>query len=152
MPQLSSNQQEQAIGRSKAGHSAQIIAYAYNINIRTIYHLQHRYNSTNDHPTQWSSPSHHTTTRSLYSAPTSARRFTKTTETGHTTGTQQRPISANTVRRCLASNNFHCRRPARGSILTNHHRNDCNGPQLVNISAISNGEESSSQMKVSSVF
>ena len=31
-------------------------------------------------------------------------------------------------------------------------RNDCNGPQLVNIGAISNGEETSSQMKVSSVF
>ena len=31
-------------------------------------------------------------------------------------------------------------------------RKDCIGPQLVNIVAISNGEESSSQMKVGSVF
>ena len=31
-------------------------------------------------------------------------------------------------------------------------RNDCNGPQLVNIGTISNGEESSSRMKVGSVF
>ena len=35
---------------------------------------------------------------------------------------------------------------------TDTDRNDCNGPQLVNIGAISNGEESSSQMKVGSVF
>ena len=48
MPRLSTNQQEQAIGRSKAEQSTQIIAY--NINIRTIYYRQHRYNATNDHP------------------------------------------------------------------------------------------------------
>ena len=39
-----------------------------------------------------------------------------------------------------------CQRPARGPILTNlTERNDYNGPQFVNIGAISNGEESSSQ-------
>ena len=52
-------------------------------------------------------------------------RFTTTTETARPTiGTQQRPISADTVRRRLASNNIHCRHPARGSILTNRHRQE----------------------------
>ena len=37
--------------------------------ITSIQHLQQHQRS----PAQWSSPSHHTTTRSLYSAPTSAR-------------------------------------------------------------------------------
>ena len=48
---------------------------------------------------------------------------------------------------------IHCQHPARGPILTNvTDRYDCNWPQLVNISTISNGEESSSQIKVSSLF
>ena len=76
MPRLSRNQREQAIGRLGAGQSAQILANAYNVNGRTIYRLQHRYNTTKQHqrsPALWSSPSHHTTTRLLYSAPTSVR-------------------------------------------------------------------------------
>ena len=52
-------------------------------------------------------------------------RFTTTTKTArHTTGTQQRPISADTVRRRSASNNIRCRRPARGPILTNRFRQE----------------------------
>ena len=51
-------------------------------------------------------------------------RFTTTDTARHTTGTQQRPISADTVRRRLASNNIHCLRPARGPILTNRHRQE----------------------------
>ena len=52
-------------------------------------------------------------------------RFTTTIKTArHTTGTQQRPISADTVPRRLASNTIHCRRPARGPILTDRHRQD----------------------------
>ena len=47
MPRLSRNQREQAIGRLGAGQSAQILANAYNVNVRTIYRLQHRYNTTN---------------------------------------------------------------------------------------------------------
>ena len=42
----------------------------------------------------------------------------------HTTGTQQRPISADTVRRRLASNNSHYRRPAQSPILTNRNRQE----------------------------
>ena len=51
-------------------------------------------------------------------------RFTTTETARHTIGTQLRPITADTVRRRLASNNIHGRRPARGPILTNRHRQE----------------------------
>ena len=114
MPWLSRNQQEQGIGRLGAGQSVQIIANAYNTT-----------NSTNHRPhsgcprvtTPWQG--HFI----LYQHQQDW--FTTTTETArHTTGTQQRPISANTVRRHLASNHIHGRRPARGPILTNHHQQE----------------------------
>ena len=121
-PRLSRNQREQAIGRLGAGESAQIGANAYNVC------LQHRYyttNGTNDCPRSG---------RPRVTTPRQDRfilrqhlqdRFTTTTETArHTTGTQQRPISADTVCRRLACNNIHCRRPARGSIFTNCHRQE----------------------------
>ena len=61
----------------------------------------------------------------LYTPPHLQNRFSTTNEMArHTTGTQQRPISADTVRRRLASSNIHCRRPARGPILINRHRQE----------------------------
>ena len=102
-------------------------------------------------PAQWSAPSHHTTTilRQYLQD-----RFTTTIETArHNSGTQQRPISANTVCRRLASNNIIVDVLLEGlSSQTVTNKNDYSGPHLVNIGTISNGEESSSHTKVGSVF
>ena len=127
MPRVFRNQPKQATGRLGAGQSAQIVVNAHNVNSRTIDRLQHRYNtvnSTNDRPRSG---------RPRVTTPRQGRfilrkhlldRFTTTDTARHTTGTQQRPISADTVCRRLASNNIHCLRPARGHILTNHHRHE----------------------------
>ena len=140
MPRLYRNQREQAIGRLRAG---QIVANAYNVNIRTVYCLQHRFNtSNNDHP------------RSGHPRVTTPRQdrfilrqhlkdwFTTTTETArHTIGTQQRPISATpsvaawtptiSIVNVLLEVLF---------LQTVTDRNDCSWPMLVNIGTISNGE------------
>ena len=39
MLRLSRNQREQATGRLEAGQSGQIVANAYHVNFRTIYHF-----------------------------------------------------------------------------------------------------------------
>ena len=157
LPRLSRNQQEEAVGRLGAGQSAQVVANPYNVNAMTIYRLQHRYNTTNT-----------TNGRPRRGCPrvTTLRQnrfilrqhlqglFTITTGSArHTTGTQQRLVTADTAR---------CRLASTISIVdvllevlflqTVTDRIDCSGPQLVNIGAISNGEESSFQMKVGSVL
>ena len=63
-------------------------------------------------------------TRSLYSAPTSETQIHHNNWDGSSIVIQQRPISADTVCRRLASNNIHCRRPAWGPILRNRHQQD----------------------------
>ena len=103
--------------RLGAGQSAQIVVNAYNVNVMTIYRLQHRYITTNNRPRSG---------RPRFTTPRQDHfilhqhlqdRFTTIT------GTQQRPVSADIVRRLLASNNIHCRRP-RDPILTNRHRQE----------------------------
>ena len=125
MPQLSRYQREQCIGRLGAGWSTQIVANAYNVNVRIIYQLQLRYNTTN----------------STNNRPRSGRQHT-TTFRANICKTQQlrRPIGADTVSRRLSMSS------------SRSYRNDCNVPQLVNFGAISNGEKSSCHLKVGSVF
>ena len=152
MPRLSRNQREQA-----AGQSAQVVVNAYNVNVRTIYRLQHRYNttnSTNDRPRSG---------RPLVTTPRQGRFILRQY-------LQDRPPQQ--LRRLVIplehSNDPLVPTPSVAAWLptisivdvllevlflqTVTERNDCNGQQLVNIGAISNEEESSSQMKVGSVF
>ena len=112
MPRLSRKQRHQAVGRLGAGESGQIVANAYNVNVRTIYRLKHRYNTTNsinDRPRSG---------RPRFNKPRQGRfilrqhlqdRFTTIDTARHTIGTLQRPISADTVRRRLAPNSINCR-------------------------------------------
>ena len=121
----------QAIGRLGTGQSAQIVANAYNVNVRTLFLLSSNIDITP--PTPPTAPtiaravvvpeSPHHGKIALFCANICKDRFTTTTETArHATGTQQRPISADTVRCRLDSNNNHSRRPALGPILTNRHQ------------------------------
>ena len=159
MPRVFRNQPKQATGRLGAGQSAQIVVNAHNVNSRTIYRLQHRYNtsnSTNDRPRSG---------RPRVTTPRQGRfilsqhlldRFTTTDTARHTTGTQQRPISHSVPTPSVAA------WPPTISIVyvllevlflqTVTDMNDCYAPQLINNGAISNGIETSSQMKVGSVF
>ena len=53
MPRLTHIQRNQAIGRLEAGESVQEVARHFNVNVTTIYRLQHRYSttqSTDDRP------------------------------------------------------------------------------------------------------
>ena len=128
MPRLSRNQQ-QAIGRLGAGHSALIVANAYNVNTRTIYCLQHRYNTTNDGPCCGRPES-----------PQQLRRLVKTWNTA-TTHQCRHHLSPLGLQQCSLST----------SCLRSYSYN-YNGLQIVNIGTISIGEDSSSHMKVGFVF
>lgn len=46
-PQLLRNERQQAIGRLKAGQNKHIIANAFNVKIRKIYHLKEQLRTTN---------------------------------------------------------------------------------------------------------
>ena len=46
MPRLSAVERNQAIGRLEAGESVQHVARHFNVNITTIYRLQHHFNTT----------------------------------------------------------------------------------------------------------
>ena len=158
MPWLSRNQQEQTIGRLGARQSAQIIP-----NVRTLYHLQHWYNTTNDRPHSghpWvTTPRQHciilhhicrtNSPQQLkwlvvdITPPTIAQQWN--TEMSHQCrhrpsplGLQQYPLSMF----CWRSYSYKPspNRPSTWTISSS------------TLGASSNGEESSSQMKVCSVF
>ena len=155
MPRLFRNQREQAIGR--AGHSAQIVANAYNVNLRTLYRLHHRYNTTNNTNARPRSGRPRVTTPRqdpLFCAnicktdsPQQLRRLVIPLEHSNDpsmptpSGVAWSPTIS--IVDVLLEVLF---------LQTVTDRNDCSGPQLVNIGAISHGEESSSRMKVGSVF
>ena len=126
MPRLSRQQREQAIGRLHAGQAARVIANDFNCSIRTIERLRQRYNatnSTNDRPRS-GRPQVTTPRQNRYILRQHLNdRFARASETArHTVGTHQRPVSDDTVRRRLRSNNLRCRRPYRGPVLTQRHR------------------------------
>ena len=126
MPRLNHEQREQAIGRLHAGQSARQIANHFNCSTRTIERLRIRFNTTNStNDRQRSGRPQVTTARQnrFIVRQHLMNRFTTATETARNTmGTHQRPISDDTVRRRLAANNLRCRRPARGPVLTQRHR------------------------------
>ena len=126
MPRLSRQQREQAIGRLHAGQAARVIANDFNCSIRTIERLRQRYNatnSTNDRPRS-GRPQVTTPRQNRYILRQHLNdRFARASETArHTVGTHQRPVSDDTVRRRLRSNNLRCLRPYRGPVLTQRHR------------------------------
>ena len=125
MPRLSRQQREQAIGRLHAGQAARVIANDFNCSTRTIERLRQRYNatnSTNDRPRS-GRPQVTTPRQNRYILRRHLNdRFATASETArHTVGTHQRPVSDDTVRRRLRSNNLRCRRPYRGPVLTQRH-------------------------------
>lgn len=126
MPRLSANQREQAIGRLQAGQHAQVVANAFNVHVSTIHRLQHRYNTTNTTADRDRSGRPRVTTprqdRFIHRQHLRDRFRPASVTARETIGAGRRPISADTVRRRLTTNNLCCRRPARGPILTAHHR------------------------------
>jgi hypothetical protein len=98
-----------------------VIANDFNYNVRTIERQRVRYNatnSTNDRP-RCGRPQVTTARQNRLMVGQHLRnRFTRATET------QQRPISADTVRRRLVASNLRCYRPARGPVLTPRHRQE----------------------------
>ena len=126
MPRLNRQQRDQAIGRLHAGQAARVIANDFNCSIRTIERLRQRFNATN------STDDRPRSGRPQVTTPRQNRfilrqhlndRFTRASETARNTiGTHQRPISDDTVRRRLAAYNLRCRRPYRGPVLTQRHR------------------------------
>ncbi|XP_071088871.1 uncharacterized protein [Haliotis cracherodii] len=126
MPRLSGNERQQTIGRLQAGQSAQVVANAFNVNVRTIYRLQHRHNTTK------ASEDRPRSGRPRVTTPRQDRfiirqllqnRFRMATETARQTiDNHQRAISDRTVRRRQTANNISCHRPARVPILRDRHR------------------------------
>ena len=122
MPRLSRHQREQAIGRCHAGQGARVIANDFNCSTRTIERLRQSYNATNSTNDRLRSSRPQVTTQRQN--PYILRqhlndRFARASETArNTNGTHQRPVSDDTVRRRLRSNNLRCRRPYRGPVLT----------------------------------
>lgn len=128
MPRLNPQQREQAVGRLNAGQRPQVVANAFNCNVRTIQRLRERHtatNSTNDRPRS-GRPRVTTQRQDRYILRQHLHnRFLCATHTARQTiGINQRPISDDTVRRRLQSSNLRCRRPARGPILTPRHRRE----------------------------
>ena len=126
MPRLSRHQREQTIGRCHAVQGARVIANDFNCSTRTIERLRQRYNatnSTNDRPRS-GRPQVTTPRQNRYILRQHLNnRFAKTLETAwHTVGTHQRPVSDDTVRRRLRSNNLRCCCPYRDPVLTQRHR------------------------------
>ena len=106
--------------------SCKSVANDFNCSTRTIERLRQRYsatNSTNDRPSS-GRPEVTTTRQNQYILRQHLNDiFARAAETArHTNGTHQRPVSDDTVRRRLRSNNLRCRRPYRGPVLTQRHR------------------------------
>jgi len=126
MPRLSREQRDQALGRLDAGQTARQVANNFNVNVRTIYRLQQRVQTTGntaDRPRSGRPPV--TTLRQNRQIVRHhlQNRFARATENARATiGSHQRPISDDTVRRRLRQRNIRCRRPYRGPILTIRHR------------------------------
>ncbi|CAG2242184.1 unnamed protein product [Mytilus edulis] len=113
MPRLNPRQRKQAIGRLNAGQRPQVVANAFNCNVRTMQRLRERHNatnSTNDRPR--TGRSRVTTLRQdgYILRQHLQNRFLCVTHTARQTiGMNQRPIS-DIVRRRLESRNLSCRR------------------------------------------
>ncbi|XP_071083894.1 uncharacterized protein [Haliotis cracherodii] len=156
MPRLSGNERQQAIGRLQAGQCAQVVANAFNVNVRTIYRLQHRHTTTNTTDIRPRSGRPRVTTPrqdQFMIRQHLQNRFQMATETAwETIGNHQHAISDRTVRpNCqqhLVPPSCSCNPSC--EIVTD--RPDCNGPGSIKIGINSNGEESSSLMKVATVF
>ena len=121
MPRLSAVERNQAIGRLEAGESVQHVARHFNVNITTIYRLQHRYNTTqttNDLPRS-GRPRVTTPQQDCHIVRQHQRDpFRIATQTGRETqGTHDQRISRDTVIRRLRSHNLRCRRPVRRPVL-----------------------------------
>ncbi|CAC5358245.1 unnamed protein product [Mytilus coruscus] len=125
MPRLNPGQREQAIGRVNAGRRPQVVANAFNCNIRTIQRLRERYNATNSPNDRPRTGRPRVTTLHQDRYILRQHRFLCATHTPRQTiYINQRQISEETVRRRLNSRNFICRRPARGPFLTPRHRRE----------------------------
>ena len=148
--------EKQVIKRLGAGQSALIVANAYNVNVRTSYRLQHRCtttNSTNDRPR--SGRPRVTTPRQdrfllrqhLQDRLPQLRRLVIPLEHSSDPLMPTPSVAAWHPTISIVNVLFEV-----FLLQTDTDRNDCNGPQLINIGAISNGEDFSCQMKVGSVF
>lgn len=128
MPRLSRQERDQAIGRLNAGQSTQTVARAFNVHVTTIRRLRTRFNAfqtTDDRPRSGRPRVTSVRQDRLIYFQHRQERTRSASETARVAiGNHQRPISSDTVRRRLRAENLHCRRPARGPVLTNRHRNN----------------------------
>lgn len=126
MPRLSTNNRHEVLGMLRGGVTVGAVAAHFGVHHTTIYRLARRFQvtgSVNDRPR--SGAPRVTTPRQDRRICRShlADRFQTAVDTARATlGVQNRPISSRTVRRRLADSNLRCRRPYRGVILTQRHR------------------------------
>jgi transposase len=126
MPRLDQNDRQQALGMLRAGSSVRRVARAFAVHHSTVYRLVQRQQATGTVADRPRTGAPRVTTarqdRGLRRQHLQDRFLTAAASARATQGRNGGTISSRTVRRRLLEGNIRCRRPYRGAVLTQRHR------------------------------